>query len=213
MWRCQVKASHMWRRLWMSHTCEGAFQVTHMNESHMWSRLYQWAFEWVTHVKAPSEGVTRSKVPLNESHIWMSHTCEAACMNGPFGVRYECVSHMWIRPVTHVNESCRTCACVMSHTHMDVTHTYEKCMPHIGISHVTIMTEACHTYERLNCTYGWSWGMLHKKQNYATHMTHSYAWDFFLEACYTYKRVYCIYGCSRGMIMSDDRIAHMDVMR
>jgi len=47
--------------------------------------------------------------------------------------RYEWVmSHIWMRHVTHMNESC---------------YTYEWVMSHIWMSHVTHMNESCHTYE------------------------------------------------------------------
>ena len=44
------------------------------------------------------------------------------------------MSHMWIRHVTHMNESCRTYECVMLH---------------IQMSHVTHVDTSCHTYERV----------------------------------------------------------------
>jgi len=70
---------------------------------------------------------------------------------------YEWVmSHIWMSTVTHMNESCHTCA-----TYVGVTwntqswdqpkkscHVTRGCvMSHIWMSHVTRVNESCHTYE------------------------------------------------------------------
>ena len=60
---------------------------------------------------------------------------------------YEWVmSHIWMRPVTHMNESC---------------HTYDWVMSHMWMSHITHMTESCHTYE---------WVTSHIWMSHVTHM-------------------------------------------
>ena len=77
------------------------------------------------------------------------------------------MSHVWMRHVTHMNESCHTCEWVMSHmwmshvTHMKYTagirrwgfnrygkscHRYEWIMSHIRMSHATHMNELRHTH-------------------------------------------------------------------
>ena len=69
-------------------------------------------------------------------------------------------SHKWhcliARHVTHMNESCHTHECVMSHTWMrHVTHMHESCHTHdclmsrICTRHVTHMNASCHTYARV----------------------------------------------------------------
>ena len=59
---------------------------------------------------------------------------------------------MWMCHFTHMNASCHTCECAMSHmwmcTYMDhVTH--ECVMPHMWMCHVTHVNAQCHTYESL----------------------------------------------------------------
>ena len=72
---------------------------------------------------------------------------------------------------THMDESCRTCECDMSHmlmshvTHVNEScHTYEWVMSHIWMSHVTHMNESCHTYE---------WVMSHIWMSHVTPMNES----------------------------------------
>jgi len=64
------------------------------------------------------------------------------------------MSHMWIRHVVHMNESCHTYECVMAHIWViHVTRVNESChtcqyvMSQIWMSHVTHVNGSCHTYE------------------------------------------------------------------
>ena len=64
------------------------------------------------------------------------------------------MAHIRMRHVTHINESCHTCECVMSHirmchvTHMNAScHTYICVMSHVYVRHVTHMNESWHTCE------------------------------------------------------------------
>jgi len=64
------------------------------------------------------------------------------------------MSHVWMRHVTHMNESHHTYGWVMSHiwvshvTRINAScHTYEWVTSHIWMSHVTRMSESCHTYK------------------------------------------------------------------
>ena len=85
-------------------------------------------------------------------------TFEAACH------AYErVIAHMWMSPVTRMNESCHTYEWVISHirrshvthrmshvTHMNESwHIYEWVMSHIWMSHVTQMNESRHSHERV----------------------------------------------------------------
>jgi len=82
----------------------------------------------------------------SESHLWMSNIL--------LSHTYEWVIYcIWMRHVTHMNESC---------------HMYECVMSHIWRSHVTNMNESCHTYKwMINCVWiscmrvrFWSYRML-----------------------------------------------------
>jgi len=69
--------------------------------------------------------------------------------------------HIWMRHVTHLNESC----------HVWMSHfTYARVMSHIWMSHSTRMNESCHTYE---------WVMSHIYMSHVTRMNvslHTYDW-------------------------------------
>jgi len=63
-----------------------------------------------------------------------------------------------MRHVTHINVSCHTYQCLMSHiwmphvTHMDAScHTYECLMSHIWMPHVTHMNASYVTRENTSC--------------------------------------------------------------
>jgi len=82
------------------------------------------------------------------------------------------MSHIWMRHVTYMNESCHTYKWVMSHiwmshvTHMDEScHTYGCVMSHRWMSHVTYMNESCHIY---GCV------MSHIWMSHVTHMNESF---------------------------------------
>ena len=60
-------------------------------------------------------------------------------------------AHMWMGCGTHMNASCNTHECVMSHIWMPKGHeslTYQShVMSHMWMSHVTHVNESCHTCE------------------------------------------------------------------
>jgi len=63
--------------------------------------------------------------------------------------------HMWMSHVTHVNDSCHTCECVMSHMWMrHVTHVNESCHTCERVHHVTQINESRDTYE---CSVSRTW--------------------------------------------------------
>ena len=109
--------------IWMRH-------VTHVNESWWWWRRgwQKWggmheswyAYEWIT------------------VHICMSH-----------GTHEWFMSHIWMRHVTHVNESWWWLRRGWQKWGgmQESYHTYEWVMAHIWMSHVTHMNESCHTCE------------------------------------------------------------------
>ena len=87
--------------------------------------------------------------PMDESyHTWTSPTTHEWV-----------VSHIWMRHVTHINESWHTYEWVMSHTWTSPT-THEWVMSHIWMRHNTLMNESCHTYE---------WVMSHIWMSHVTH--------------------------------------------
>ena len=103
------------------------------------------------------------------------------------------LSHMWMRHVTHMNESCDTYEWVMSHIwkHYHMNGSCDRRERRVvrwglreGVSvqavswmiHVTRINESCHTYQ---------WIMSHTSMSHVTHMneschmcdmTHSYVW-------------------------------------
>jgi len=173
--KAPLNESHMWRRLsshtyewvthvkslvsmglWMSHTCEGAkwrrhtfegaFEwVTHMNESHMWSRMYEWAF-WrevrvcVTYVNQTCH--TRKWVM---SHMCMRHVTHT----------YGCHTHIWKMYATHRNKSCHNYDWGMSHIWALELHIW------MIMGHVTQKTKLCHTYDSFICVGFFFGGLLH----------------------------------------------------
>jgi len=75
------------------------------------------------------------------SHIWLRHV---TCMNESCRTYESVRTHVWMSHVTHMNQSCHTCQWVTSHTwmghvsRMNVScHTYEYVMTHVWMSHVT----------------------------------------------------------------------------
>jgi len=116
-----------------------------------------------------------------------------------------------MRHVTHMNESCRTCECVMSHIWMShVAHVnaswrrYECVMLHTWMSHVTHMNES-------RPTYGWvtphicntnkatvrpenEWVTSHIPKSHVRYMNescHTYECIMSLESCHTHEwRIY-----------------------
>ena len=81
------------------------------------------------------------------------------------------MSHIWMRHVTHMNESCHTYECVMS-------HIYEWVMSHVRMSHVTRMNASCHTYEWVNrwvkeSCHTYEWVRPHLWISHVTHMNDS----------------------------------------
>jgi len=103
-----------------------------------------------------------------------------------------------MRPVTHMNESCKFLDILTSHvthtkkkwliryisqrvlSHMhsfvmnESCHTYEWVMSHIWMSHVTHMNESCHTYE---------WVMSHIR---SSHVTCKLVMSHVKEACHVW---------------------------
>ena len=54
---------------------------------------------------------------------------------------YQCLmSHIWMPHVTHMNASCHTYGCLMSHIWMPHTS-------HVGMPHVSHINASCHTYK------------------------------------------------------------------
>jgi len=113
------------------------------------------------------------------SHIWMRQITH---MDESF-YTYGCImSHIWMSHVTHMDESCYTYGCVMSHiwmshvTHMDESqHTYGRVMSHIWMSHVPHIDTSCHTY---------GWVIAHIWMSHGTHMDEScHTWISRDESC------------------------------
>ena len=145
--------------------------VTHMNMSH------------VTHLNGPCcTNATPASLPtalrmspvtyklcyecvvsqkwMSHAHTWMSH---GAHMNESCDVQVV----LWMRRVTHMNESWHKHEWVMAHIWMSpVTYKlcYECVVSHIWMSHGTSMNESWHTYEcdgqvtyrwGTSCVMGW----------------------------------------------------------
>jgi len=92
-----------------------------------------------------------------------------------------------MRHVTHMNASCHTDECAMSHTwmrhviHMNTAcHTYECFMSHIWMRHVTHMNASRHTYE-----YTWL------RMRHVTHINVSWHTH---TSCHAYKQVVYTYA-------------------
>ena len=68
-------------------------------------------------------------------------------------------AHMWMGCGTHMNASCNTHECVMSHIWMPKGHeslTYQShVMSHMWMSHVTHVNGSCRTYEWAIMTHIW----------------------------------------------------------
>jgi len=97
------------------------------------------------------------------------------------------MSHIWIRHVTRVNESCHTYEYVMSHIWMShVTHTNTAChtgewvKSHICISHVTQVNESSHTY---------AWVMSHTPPPSSSHSHSSMSHVTHTQSCRTCEHV------------------------
>ena len=81
------------------------------------------------------------------SHIWMRRVTH---MNESCHTNLWVMSQIWMRRVTQNNMSCSTYVTHMNescHTFNESCHTYECVTSHIWISHATHMDESCHTYE------------------------------------------------------------------
>jgi len=110
---------------WMSH-------VTHMNES---CQIYKWVIShiWMSHVTHTNESSHTYEWVVSQVCSLSSFclcVCVCVCVGGCVHefvrtkqeshhvemrhLAYEWVmSHMWMRHVTHVNETCHKCECVM----------------------------------------------------------------------------------------------------
>jgi len=80
---------------------------------------------------------------LNASCQTNVEAVRAAILRGP-------VSHIWMRHVPHMNESCPTYECVMSSSHMcrrSLKLILRGPVSHVWMSDVTRMNESCPTYE------------------------------------------------------------------
>jgi len=77
-----------------------------------------------------------------ESERLKSHRCHYRPKRCYF-LWFRSVSRLWMSHVTHMNASCHTYECVMSHLWM--SHTYGCVMSHISMRHVTHMNQSCQT--------------------------------------------------------------------
>jgi len=109
------------------------------------------------------------------AHVCTFSTCEQMHMDMAQSWNHDTkkrsMSHIWIIPVTHINESCHAWAWVMLQIRMrhgtDMrspgSHVDESCRTYqdISTSHITHLHESCHTYE---------WGMSHIWWSHVTNM-------------------------------------------
>jgi len=92
------------------------------------------------------------------------------------------MSHIWMRHVTNMNESCHTYDGIMSHKRMShVSHrnasricmrssrhcTYDWVMSRMWLSHVASVRESCHTYECVSYAYEWVMSRIEMRRGYA----------------------------------------------
>jgi len=109
---------------------------------------------------------------VNQPHVWMNHVTHVnesrlARVNESSRTCGCVMSRMWMSHVTRVNESCRTCEWVMSRVWMShVAHVNESChacewvMSRVWLSHVAHVNESCHACE---------WVMSHMWMSHITH--------------------------------------------
>ena len=101
-----------------------------------------------------------------------------------------CVSHLWMRDATYMNESFATCKWGMSHmwmSHVEYVNetrlTHEWFISFIWLSRITRVNEACHTYEwvvshiwisHVDCMsyHTYEWVMPHVRMSHVSHVTH-----------------------------------------
>ena len=165
---CGFTGSHMW----MSH-------VTRMNESY---HTYEWVISHIqmSHVTRTNESCHTYEWVM--SHIWMRHVTRTneSCPTYEWVMSHSrytratlradlrahihewvmshvwmSISHIWMRHVTHMNES---------------YHTYDWVMSRSWMSHITRMNESCYTVDIqvrlcvriywLVCDCGVAWGNL-----------------------------------------------------
>jgi len=132
----------------MSHACVSlvtlvSTQVTYMNES-CHAYLEVMTHTWMNHVTHMHESC--------RIYEWVNHVMSRI---------WKVMSRIWLSHVTHMTESCHTYEWVMSHIWMNhiptlqspsktARHMNESCHAseesRIWMSHVTHMTESCHTY-------------------------------------------------------------------
>ena len=165
--------------IWMSHVSHshgGCWDMTHLcwNE---WHDVFIWRM--LSHVtfSIHSYRWVMSLIHMQDAETWLIRI-EICDMTYSYGGCWV-MSHIWMRYVTHMNETCHTFECVISHnmwtrhaTHMNESrHTDEWVMSHIWMSHVTYMNESYYTYE---------WVMSHIWTCHVTHIN---------ESCHTYEWV------------------------
>jgi len=154
--RCSVL--HMSRHIWILQVDDGQEKVLHMIISHIHSRSLK---------KCPDQlplPITRANESYRTLRWVISH------------IQYSRVSSsaLFSEDSSFPNSRCRTCKCVMAHTHThaDVswhTHTHmQMChgthiMTQIQQNPITRANESCHT-----CT----WVMSHLRMSHVTQMSH-----------------------------------------
>jgi len=142
--------------------------ATYMNES---CHTYEWVMShiWtshVTHMDEPCHTYERVMSTILRANLairlhaglqYACHACEWVMSHIEW-----VLSHIWMRHITHMNESC---------------HTYEWVMSHIWTSHVAIwMSHAMRT-----ATLRWNNGSAHELAHTHYHATHMH------ESCRTYE--------------------------
>jgi len=188
--RCSVL--HMSRHIWILQVDDGQEKVLHMIISHIHSRSLK---------KCPDQlplPITRANESYRTLRWVISH------------IQYSRVSSsaLFSEDSSFPNSRCRTCKCVMAHTHThadvswhththadvswhtyhdtNTTESYHTCkwvMSHVHMSNVTLTHESCHTNESCHtCT----WVMSHLRMSHVTQMSHVTRAD---ESCQTYAWV------------------------
>jgi len=129
----------------------------------------------VTHVNTHQQCLQNAEAHQFPSHVRGSVKYFSEIENAMFT---HMNAHMWMSPVTHVDEPCHTCEWVMSimwmsHvTHVNEScHTCERAMLRTWMSHVTHIDKSCHAHE---------WVMSHVYEWAILHIT---------ESCHTYELV------------------------
>jgi len=138
---CDMTHSHAFRNIGVDESCRTCEAVM----SHIWMRRRTYEWVWVF------SGATKNMCDI--THL------------------YKCDSQIWVFHVTHINESCRTYAWVVSHMWMshvehmnEARYTHEWVLWHTSMSHVTRVNGECHAYEFV-VTYTWMSPVAHKNES------------------------------------------------